>query len=107
MFGDARHRSGAAAPNQPHSIRAGIGVWRAPMRRRGANREKFFCCQNRDSESVRHASERTFEHSRVSIMQSSSILRITKNTTTQQVFCNFSKFGSVSVSVLLRQRARV
>ena len=31
------------------------------MRRQGANREKFFCCKNFDSESVRHPSERTFE----------------------------------------------
>ena len=57
------------APNRPQSSRPGIGVRRAWMRRRGAHREKFFCCQNprlrvreralradlRISRSIRHA----------------------------------------------------
>jgi hypothetical protein len=61
MFADTQGLARDTAPNQPHSIRAEIGVWRAPMRRRGPNREKFFCCKNCDSESVRHASGRSFE----------------------------------------------
>lgn len=61
MFADTQGSARDTAPNQPHSIRAEIGVWRAPMRRRGPNREKFFCCKNCDSESVRHASGRSFE----------------------------------------------
>ena len=39
------------------------------MRRRGAISEKFFCCKNFDSESVRHAAERTFECFGVLIVQ--------------------------------------
>jgi len=69
MFGDVRDRSRCAAPNQPHSNRAGIGVWRAPMRRRGAISEKFFCCKNFDSESVRHPSGGSFERFGVLIVQ--------------------------------------
>jgi hypothetical protein len=61
--------SRAVRPESAAFDSSGIGVWRAPMRRRGAISEKFFCCKNFDSESVRHASERTFEWFGVLIVQ--------------------------------------
>jgi hypothetical protein len=59
----------AVRPESAAFDSSGIGVWRAPMRRRGAISEKFFCCKNFDSESVRHPSERSFECFDMSIVQ--------------------------------------
>jgi hypothetical protein len=61
MFGEVRRRPFMQPRISRIRFERRIGVWRAPMRRQGANREKFFCCKNFDSESVRHPSERTFE----------------------------------------------
>ena len=57
MFGDARPQSRGVAPNRPHSSRAEVGAWRAPMRRDGGGHENFFVAKNHDSESARDVSD--------------------------------------------------
>jgi hypothetical protein len=76
------------AANRPQSIRAKIGAWRAAMSRNRVSREKFFCCQNLDSESVRLASGRILQCLATSVAQTSSISRIT-NTTCVLAFAAF------------------
>ena len=67
------------AANRPQSIRAKIGAWRAAMSRKHVSREKFFCCQNPDSESVRLARNRTFRCSASLLAARAPICRVTEN----------------------------
>jgi hypothetical protein len=106
MFDDRQHSSGGDAANRPQSIRPKIGARRAPMRRQGANREKFFCCQNHDSESVRLTSQLTFEPVALLSAQQSSITRITK-TTTAIVFPAIQRIWSRHRAGFFRNDARM